>query len=72
MAKAYEHHGDADQFTLALRDFLVQLKELTGAEEELFSDEREAELRRQAEREREAAMRIPGMLKPSQMEDDDI
>jgi len=34
-------------------------------------DEREAEATLKAQVEREAAMRIPGMLKPSQLEDKD-
>jgi len=33
---------------------------------ELFVDEKEAEAARKAQQEREAAPRIPGMLKPSQ------
>jgi len=38
---------------------------------ELFVDEKEAEAARKAQQEREAALRIPGMLKPSQLEDKD-
>jgi len=52
-----------------VRDFLIQLKEFSGDNTELFLDEKEAEVKRKAEEERQAAMQIPGMLKPSQLED---
>lgn len=67
-----EHHADINRFKLALRDFLVQLKEFSGDDNaELFLEEKEAEQRVKAQNELEQAMRIPGMLKPSQMEDKD-
>ncbi|KAJ7582831.1 CRM1 C terminal-domain-containing protein [Mycena floridula] len=66
-----EFHTDINRFKLALRDFLVQLKEFSGDNTELFLEEKEAENQRLAEAERQAAMRIPGMLKPSQLEDRD-
>ena len=66
-----EFHSDINRFKLALRDFLVQLKEFSGDNAELFLEEKELEAQRKAQEEREAAMRIPGMLKPSQLEDKD-
>jgi exportin-1 len=66
-----EYHSDSNQFKLALRDFLIQLKEFSGDNADLFLDEKEAQAQEKAQQEREAAMRIPGMLKPSQMEDKD-
>lgn len=67
-----EYHSDINRFKLALRDFLIQLKEFSGDNTELFLEEKEEETKRRAEEERQAAMRIPGMLKPSQLEDQDI
>ncbi|KAL0947085.1 hypothetical protein HGRIS_013226 [Hohenbuehelia grisea] len=67
-----EYHNDINRFKLALRDFLIQLKEFFGDNAELYLEEKEAEAQRKAEEERQAAMRIPGMLKPSQIEDEDI
>lgn len=64
-----ENPNDINRFKSTLRDFLIQLKEFSSAEE-LFSEEQEAEAQRKQEAERERAM-IPGMLKPSQMEDKD-
>jgi len=48
---------------------LIQLKEFSGDNTELFLEEKEEEVKRKAEAERTAASAIPGMLKPSQMED---
>ena len=67
----HEYHSDINRFKLALRDFLIQLKEFSGDNAELFLEEKEAEAQQKAQEEREAAMRIPGMLKPSQLEDKD-
>ena len=66
-----EFHSDINRFKLALRDFLIQLKEFSGDNAELYLEEKETEAQRKAEEERNAAMRIPGMLKPSQLEDKD-
>jgi exportin-1 len=71
VANLREFHSDINRFKLALRDFLVQLKEFSGDNADLFLEEKEAEAQRREQAEREAAMRIPGMLKPSQMEDKD-
>ncbi|KAJ7685024.1 CRM1 C terminal-domain-containing protein [Mycena polygramma] len=66
-----EFNNDINRFKLALRDFLIQLKEFSGDNTELFLEEKEAESQRKVDEERQAAMRIPGMLKPSQLEDRD-
>ena len=66
-----EYHSDINKFKLSLRDFLVQLKEFAGDNTELFLEEKETEAQRKAQEEREAAMKIPGMLKPSQIQDQD-
>ncbi|KAK7031943.1 importin N-terminal domain-containing protein [Favolaschia claudopus] len=63
------NHADPNRFRLSVRDFLIQLKEFSGDNTELYLEEKEAEVKRKAEEERQAAMQIPGMLKPSQMED---
>ncbi|VDC00641.1 unnamed protein product [Peniophora sp. CBMAI 1063] len=67
----FEFHSDVNRFKLALRDFLIQLKEFSDDTAELFRDEKEAEQAAKAQAEREQAMRIPGMLKPDQLEDKD-
>ncbi|KAG6841670.1 Exportin-1 [Blastosporella zonata] len=66
-----DNQNDINRFKLALRDFLIQLKEFSaGDNTELYLEEKELESQQKAREEREAAMRIPGMLKPDQIEDD--
>ncbi|KAF8652764.1 hypothetical protein AX16_004260 [Volvariella volvacea WC 439] len=71
VASLGELHNDINRFKLSLRDFLIQLKEFSGDNAELYLEEKEEESQRKAEEERQAAMRIPGMLKPDQLEDKD-
>ncbi len=67
----FDNAGDPAKFKLTLRDFLISLKEFSGADSaDLFIDEKEAEAERKAAAERETALRVPGMLKPSQLDDD--
>lgn len=67
-----EQHKDIGRFKLTLRDFLISLKEFSGDDNaELYLEEKETEAQQRAQTERAAAMRIPGMLKPSQLEDKD-
>jgi len=66
----FENSGDPNKFKLTMRDFLISLKEFSGDNAELFIDEKEAETEQKAKDEREAAMRVPGMLKPAQLDDD--
>jgi exportin-1 len=73
----FETNRDANKFKLALRDFLIQLTEFGASEteqNELFLDEREAEQEAKRKQEIEAALRIPGLVKPSDlptMDEDD-
>jgi exportin-1 len=57
---------------LILRDFLISLKEFSGDNAELFSEEREQALNKAKEEERERAMKVGGLLKPSEMDDDEL
>ncbi|KAF9918887.1 Karyopherin transporter [Lobosporangium transversale] len=73
----FETNRDTNKFKLHLRDFLIQLTEFGGSENdqnELFLDEREAEQESKRKMDREAALRIPGLVKPSDlptMDEDD-
>ncbi|KAJ3042300.1 Karyopherin transporter [Rhizophlyctis rosea] len=68
----FQLNKDYLQFKGHLRDFLVTLKEFSGddSQQALFADEREAEAARKQAAEREAALRIPGMVKPSDRPDE--
>ncbi|KAF9962945.1 Karyopherin transporter [Mortierella alpina] len=70
----FETNRDTNKFKLHLRDFLIQLTEFGASDtekNELFLDEREAEQEAKQKLEREAALKIPGLVKPSEMEEDD-
>lgn len=62
---------DANRFKTAVRDFLIQLKEFEGDNTELYLEEKEVAAAQKEQTEREAAMRVPGMLKPSQIQDEE-
>lgn len=63
---------DLPKFKLNLRDFLVSIKEFAGDDDtELYQEERESETQIRQQAEREKAMQVPGLLKPSEREDDE-
>ena len=64
-------NSDLTRFKLNLRDFLIQLKEFSGDNAELFAEERENELEAARKAERERAMKVGGLLKPSDMDAED-
>jgi exportin-1 len=51
---------------------LISLKEFAGDNAELFAEERELAAKNQKDQERERAMKIGGLLKPSELEDDEL
>ncbi|ORY04236.1 hypothetical protein K493DRAFT_345751 [Basidiobolus meristosporus CBS 931.73] len=63
----FDYDQDLHKFKLHVRDFLIQLKEFAGDNADLFLDEREAEAEAKKKADMEAAMRIPGMVKPSDL-----
>ena len=56
-----------------MRDFLITSREVAGGSDnsDLFLEEKEAEQQRKAAEERELAAKVPGMLKPSQITEED-
>jgi exportin-1 len=55
-----------------LRDFLISLRESSNDDNaELYLEEKEAEQQRKVEEERANAERVPGLLKPSQIKEED-
>jgi len=63
---------DQARFKLILRDFLVSLKEFSGDNTELFAEERELAAKQQKEQERDRALKVGGLLKPSEIDDDEL
>ena len=64
---------DLQSFKTLLRDFLIQLKEFSLEDNTgLYNEEKELELRQKEERERAQRSAVPGILKPSEIIDDDL
>ncbi len=64
---------DLQSFKTLLRDFLIQLKEFSVEDNSgLYSEETEFEIRQREERERAQRSAVPGLLKPSEIIDDDL
>ena len=62
---------DIVKFKTNLRDFLISLKEFSGDNAELFSEDRELEQRAVKDAERERARKVGGLLKPADIDQDD-
>ncbi|KAJ8653051.1 hypothetical protein O0I10_011271 [Lichtheimia ornata] len=63
----FEYNNVPPKFKLEVRDFLIQLKEFAGENAELYLEEKEAEMEAKRKEEREKALAIPGMVKPSEL-----
>ena len=65
--------SDLGQYKVHVRDFLITSREVAGGSDnsDLFLEEKEAEQQRKAAEERELAAKVPGMLKPSQITEED-
>ncbi|KAI3627765.1 CRM1 [Malassezia furfur] len=68
-----EHASDLTQYKVHLRDFLITSREVAGGSDnsDLFLEDKEVEQMRKAAQEREMAAKVPGMLKPSQITEED-
>ncbi|KAI9179359.1 Karyopherin transporter [Blastocladiella emersonii ATCC 22665] len=66
-----ELNADAAKFKPHVRDFLIQLKEYVGDADDLYLEEREREIAQQRQAQLQAALRIPGLVKPSEQDDDE-
>ncbi|KAK7204456.1 CRM1 C terminal-domain-containing protein [Myxozyma melibiosi] len=63
--------GNQNRFKLNLRDFLVQIKQYGGdSTDYLYADDKELEMEEKQRLEREKAMKVGGLLKPSEMDED--
>lgn len=68
----YAHNNDLNKFKVVLRDFLISLKEFSGDNTELFAEEREQAATSAREQERERMLKVGGLLKPSEIDDDEL
>ncbi|THX25564.1 hypothetical protein D6D10_09883 [Aureobasidium pullulans] len=67
-----DHKAGFKYQSLTLRDFLIQLKEFAGDNAELFIEDRENAAKEAKVQERERAMKVGGLLKPSEIDDDEL
>ncbi|KAK2070730.1 hypothetical protein P8C59_005204 [Phyllachora maydis] len=61
-----------DKFRLTLRDFLISLKEFAGDNAELYLVEKEQQEREARAADIERRSKVSGLLKPSELEDDEL
>ncbi|CAD6579284.1 MAG: Karyopherin transporter [Alectoria sarmentosa] len=63
--------GDISRFKLHIRDFLIQLKEFSDDNAELYAEDREQAQQALKDAERERAKQVGGLMKPSEIDQDD-
>ena len=63
--------GDISRFKLHIRDFLIQLKEFSDDNAELYAEDREQAQQAAKDAERERAKQVGGLMKPSEIDQDD-
>ena len=63
--------SDVGGFKTNLRDFLIGLKEFSGDNAELFTEDRELEQLAVKDAEMERAKKVGGLLKPADLDQDD-
>jgi len=68
----FQYNGDLPRFKLTLRDFLISLREFAGDNAELYAEEREQEAKDARDVERQRAIKVGGLMKPSDMDDDEL
>ena len=67
----FTQSSDLARFKLNIRDFLIQLKEFSGDNADLYAEDRETAQQAAKEAERERAAKVGGLLKPSEIDQDD-
>ncbi|KAJ1959604.1 Karyopherin transporter, partial [Dipsacomyces acuminosporus] len=67
----FNFNDDFEKFRNHVRDFLIQTKEFAGDVADLYLEETEREIESKKQQEKQRALQIPGMLKPSEMEEDE-
>ena len=65
------YNNDITRFKTTLRDFLISLREFSGDNAELFTEDRELVQQAQKDAEMERAKKVGGLLKPADLDQDD-
>lgn len=69
----FEYNSDTNRFKTLVRDFIISSREFSSAESaEFFVEDREQAAKDAKDAERERAMKVGGLIKPSDMDDDEL
>lgn len=68
----FTYNSDLPRFKLTLRDFLISLREFSGDNAELYAEDKEQEAEKAKAQEKERAKQVGGLMKPSDMDDDEL
>ena len=68
----FAYNTQYDKFRLNLRDFLISLKEFAGDNAELYIVEKEQQERDAKAADLERRAKVGGLLKPSELEEDEL
>ncbi|KAI4144338.1 MAG: hypothetical protein LQ340_006694 [Diploschistes diacapsis] len=67
----FAYNNDINKFKTTLRDFLISLREFSGDNAELFTEDRELAQQAQKDADMERAKKVGGLLKPADLDQDD-
>lgn len=68
----FQYNADIASFKTRLRDFLISMREHSSDNTELFAEDREQEAKTVQDQERERAMKVGGLMKPADLDDDEL
>lgn len=70
----FNYNGDNNKFKQEVRDFLISMREFSSADAtaDLFAEDREKAAKEAQESERAKAMKVGGLMKPSEIDDDEL
>lgn len=68
----FAYNTQYDRLRVALRDFLISLREFAGDNAELYQVEKEQQEREARAADLERRSKVGGLLKPSELEDEEL
>ena len=68
----FSYNTDLVKFKTEVRDFLISMREYSTDNTDLFAEDREQAAKTAQEQERQKAMKVGGLMKPSEIDDDEL
>lgn len=68
----FNYNTDLNKFKTEVRDFLISMREYSADNTDLFAEDREQAAKNAQEQERQKAMKVGGLMKPSEIDDDEL